>query len=423
MKKLKSAFIFLKNPIGNFRKSSIRNRILIIICLIIIALFVNSVLRANKVPDYEKDTVKKGSITQIVSETGNVKSAGRVDVSSTTTGIIEEIYTNNGDSVTTGQNLFKVRAIATEQEKASAYAGYLSAKSTLDAANAMLFTLQSQMFTAWDKYKELAESDEYANDDGTAKTQQRTLPEFHIPEKDWFAAEAKYKNQQAVIKQAEAAVNAAFLAYQATQNSITTSPTSGTVANLSVNVGDSVQAGGNAQAALLTGVSPKPVLTVANVSQDFSVELTLNETDIPKVKEGQKAKIEVDALGDRQFDGIVTHVDSIGTDNSGVITYNVVISLLGTDTDIRPGMTVGIEIEVDRRKDVLTVSSSAIKPYKGGRAVRVYDKKTKKIDFIPVTPGIKGDSRTEIKKGLTEGQEIVVSLPNEEISRPGLFGN
>ncbi len=413
----------LKKPLVWFRKTRKRNKLLSIIAVVVVIILLNSIVAANKKPDYETDTVKRGSITQIVSETGNIKSAGRVDVPSTTTGIVEEIYVDNGNSVTTSQNLFKVRAIATEQEKASAYAGYLSAKSTLDAANATLFTLQSQMFAAWDKYKELAESDEYENDDGTAKTQQRTLPEFHIPEKDWFAAEAKFKNQQAVIKQAEASVNAAYLSYQATQNSTTTSPTSGTVANLSVSVGDNVQAGGNAQAALLTGVSAKPVLTVAGLSENFSVEVVLNETDIPKIKKGQRAKVEVDALSDKEFDGIVDHVDSIGSSNNGVITYNVLISLLGTDSEIRSGMTTGVEIEVEKKENVLTVASSAIKPYQGGRAVRVYNEKIKKIEFKSVKLGIKGDGRTEILEGLDEGEELIISLPNEEISRPGLFGN
>ncbi|HRN96180.1 MAG TPA: efflux transporter periplasmic adaptor subunit, partial [Candidatus Levybacteria bacterium] len=88
---------------------------------------------------------------------------------------------------------------------------------------------------------------------------------------------------------------------------------------------------------------------------------------------------------------------------------------------IRPGMTANVDIEVDRAADVLSVPNSAVKPYKGGRAVRVENKKTKEIDYIPVEVGIKGDDRTQIIKGVSEGQEIIISLPNDQIQRGSLF--
>jgi multidrug efflux pump subunit AcrA (membrane-fusion protein) len=422
MKNSLNPLLFSKNKIIWFRKTRRRNKLFVVLAIIIFFSLLNWIFSSRKTPDFQTDVVKKENIVQVINETGNIKSIGLYDVSSNSTGIVEEIYVQNGDSVVEGQELFKIRATATDQEIQAAYANYLAAKTSLDSANATLHSLQAQMFAAWDKYKELAESSEYENDNGTPKTQARTVPEFHIPEKEWFAAESKYKNQQAVIAQAEAQVNAAWLSYQATQNSTMTSPTAGTVANLSLRLGDSIYAG-NPQSALITSTSPKPALTIVNGTENFSVELSLNENDIPKVKVGQEAKIEVDALSDKKFEGIVTHVDTIGTNSNGVITYKVVIDLRGSDPGIRSGMTVGVEIEVDKKEDVLTVASSAVKPYQGGRAVRVYNNRTRQVEFVPVILGIKGEDRTEILKGVSEGNEIIVSLPNEEIRRPGLFGN
>ena len=141
------------------------------------------------------------------------------------------------------------------------------------------------------------------------------------------------------------------------------------------------------------------------------------------MRSAQDAVITIDAFTGKKFQGRVTQVDSVGTNNAGVVTYNVSISFLNPIPQIKPGMTASVDIEVDKAEDVLSVPNSAVKPYKGGRAVRVFDKKTKQITYIPVTIGIKGEDKTQIIKGITEGQEIVSSLPNDQVKRPGLFGN
>ena len=102
-------------------------------------------------------------------------------------------------------------------------------------------------------------------------------------------------------------------------------------------------------------------------------------------------------------------------------TYNVVVSIHDADSGIKPGMTADVDIEVDKANDVLSVPNSAVKPYKGGRAVRVIDPKTKELQYIPVQIGIKGESKTQIIKGISEGQEIVTALSNEQVKKQSGF--
>jgi trimeric autotransporter adhesin len=94
-----------------------------------------------------------------------------------------------------------------------------------------------------------------------------------------------------------------------------------------------------------------------------------------------------------------------------------VIDITDPITTIRPGMTANVDISVDRVNNVLTVSNSAVKPYKGGKAVRVYDPSAKEMKFIPVETGLKGDDKTEIIKGVSEGQEVITSLTNDQVQR------
>lgn len=357
--------------------------------------------------------VRQGEIVEVVSETGSLNSSGRVDVYSPATGIVTDVYVNNNSEVEVDQDLFKVKSTATQQEKSAAWAAYLTAKNTLDSANATAHSLQSTMFDEWNTFKRLAENDTYETSNNTPKYENRTSAEFHIAEKDWLAAEAKYKNQQSVIAQAQAAVSSTWLLYQATQDVVVKSTMAGQVANLAVIPGSLVVA--------KTTTSVKPVLTIAAPSK-IEVVVPLSETDIVKVKQGQDATVEVNAALAKKYKGIVKRVDTIGTTDNGVIRYQVYVEILSSEVSLLTGMTADVEIITNKESNALLVPNTAVKPYQGGRAVRVIGKNGK-VEYVPVTVGIRGRVNTQILKGLSEGQLVITSLLNEQIQRPGLFGN
>lgn len=396
----------LTKPFKWFLKTRKRNKVgVVIVALIIVFMIINGTRQANSGPQYLFQKVSRGNITELVSETGNVGNTNRTNIYSPTNGIIEEIYVNNNDKVVIGQNLFKVRSTATEQEKAQALATYLAAKNTLDTANSNLYSLQSIMFSKWDTYKTLAEGDTYENSDGSPKYNQRSSAEFHIAEEDWLAAEANYKKQQAVISQAQASLTSANLLYQATQNTVVKATTPGVVANALISVGDAITAAG-------VNTVPSPVLVIISENSGANINISLNEVDIPKVKEGQKVDLTLDAFPGKTFEGIVKGIDTAGTDTSGVITYNVLINIANPDSGIRPGMTVNADIKVAQAENVLTVPNGAVKPYQGKKAVQILDAQTKKIKYIPVEIGIKGPEKTEIKSGISENMEIITGAKN-----------
>lgn len=379
----------------------------LVIIIAVILFFVISGFIANffKKPGYVTDTVKRGNVTQVVTESGTILTNGKADVYSPTTGIIEQVFVQNGDTVEANQQLFSAKSIATPQEKQAAYADYMAAKSSLDGAQATLNSLQSAMFSAWDTYKTLAENDTYENADGSPKTDQRNLPQFHIAQKDWYAAEAQYKNQQTVISAAQSRTSAAWLAYQATQNSTVVAPVAGKVANLSVANGSSVSVN--------SALAPvQPVLSIANFSTT-EAQVLLGENDIAKVEPGQTVDIRADAAPNTTLKGIVRRVDSIGTLVKGVIRYGVYMEITNPTDALRPGMNIDATIHTGSVKQVLTVPNTAVKPYQGGKAVRIPGKSKGAVDYAPVVVGMRGEKQTEIKQGLSENQIIITSLLGE----------
>lgn len=205
------------------------------------------------------------------------------------------------------------------------------------------------------------------------------------------------------------------------QEEVITSPAHGTVTNLAVIIGSRVApAATGADAA-----NAAPALLIADMSS-YTIKPQINEVDIDKIKSGQTVTISFDAIRDKTFDGTVTRVDTVGTDTQGVITYDTYITVTDPPKELRPMMTAVVDIKTTEHDNVLTLPNVALKPYRGGKAVRVLDKKTHKPRYAPVKVGIVGILRTEITEGVREGQKVITGTgtnPSRGFLRFGPGGN
>lgn len=399
--------------------SKLKKIVFIIIIIIVIAVVKNYLTNTNK-NNFILEKVKISSVTEMVSESGNIQSVGKTDVYSPSTGIVESVSVKNGDQIIKGQKLFIVKSTATVQEQQLAHSNYLTAKNSLNTAQALAYSLRSDMYTKWKIFRDFATSSNYETSEGVAREDERLAAEFQSSQDDWLASEKEYKDQETAIAQAQASVNSTWLLYQATQNAEVVAQADGTISNLSIAVGDYIKAS-SATNSLGIATNTKPALSISNFSK-YTISVPLTESDVVKVKEEQSVTIEADALRDVKYKGIVVRVDDIGTDENGIIKYYAYIDIQDPDDKLKFGMTIDVDIVTNKKDNVLTVSNSAIKPYKGGKAVRIVNPKTNEADFLPVQVGIKGDQNTEVISGLTEGQQIITSLTNEQIQRKGLFG-
>ncbi len=386
-----------------FTKLSWKRKTLLVIAILIVLGITIRIIRGSK-PNYTFETVTRGTITEVVTETGNVAVSGEYDIPSPSTGLLSEIYVQNGASVSAGQKLFKVTSTATPQQKQTAYAAYAAAKSQLDAGSAGLFSLQSTMYSAWKVYTDIAENSTYQRPDGSPDTNNRVLTPFTTAQDNWLAAEANYKNQQSVIAAAAAAATNAYTAYQATQDTIVTAPVAGTIHNLNGVVGTLVSA------VPVTGTTVVTPVAILSTGQALTVKATVNEVDINKITVGDSATITFDAILDKTFKGKIVQADEYGTNVAGVIEYDIFASVDDGTELIRPGMTANLSIETNKHEQVLTVVNAAIRPYKGSKALQTLDKKGKPI-YVNVTTGIKGADRTEILTGATAGEKVILGGP------------
>ncbi len=396
-----------------YRRLSLKKKLIFFFILLVVGFLVRGQFVKAKPPEYELAIATRSSIVEHVSETGNVTATGATPVYSTTTGIVEEVYVANNTLVAKGDPLFKVTSTATKQERDSALSNYLAAKTTLETAQANQLSLQAQMFSAWDSFKELAESDEYEDGEGIPRYEERGVAEFHVSEKQWLSAEAAYKKQQQAISQAQAQVSATWQAYQATVDSSVYAVIGGVINNLGITKGSLVTI---PTASSVGSVPPALVLVTPDVAT--TIKLDIGETDAVKVATGQPTTITFDALPHQTFQGYVDRVDTLATPSNGVVTYSVYIVVTSPADSIRSGMTADVDIQVASKDNVLTVPSSAVKPYEGSRAVRIVGADSE-IEHIPVEVGARGDGLTEIISGIDEGTQVIVALKNEQVKRQG----
>lgn len=183
-------------------------------------------------------------------------------------------------------------------------------------------------------------------------------------------------------------------------------PFDGLVANITAHVSDQA----SASTILATLVTPTKL-----------AQISLNEVDATKIKVGQKATLTFDAIPDLTIAGSVYEVNPLGTVTQGVVNYTVKVAFQTQDERIKSGMSASVAIITEAKADVLTLPNAAIRLQGTNSTVQTLaSMKEDELstsqgvlsDSAPQTQvveiGIANDENTEIKSGLSEGDQVVL---------------
>ncbi len=181
-------------------------------------------------------------------------------------------------------------------------------------------------------------------------------------------------------------------------------PRAGVILQKYVEVGSIINSGRSSMAGTGAGTS---VVQLGDLSRMY-VLASVDETDIAQVDTGQTVDITLDAFPDEIFAGVVTRIDPQTVLAQNVTTIPVTVEITDPDARLKPGMNATCDFIVDRRENVLTVPTEAVKDQDGKYSVTVV--KDGKQTERTVEVGIAGDETTEIVSGLKEGEEVVTSV-------------
>ena len=166
-----------------------------------------------------------------------------------------------------------------------------------------------------------------------------------------------------------------------------------------------------------TGSSISPWDNVVAQLPDLSKMISktyVNEIDISKVRVGQPVKISIDAFPDRSYTGVVDEVANIGQTNQGsdAKVFEVVIAVNESDSIMRPSMTTKNEIITATYDSVLYVPLEAI--HNNDTLTYVFTDRGMRTVKKEVMVGPGNENEIIIEKGLTEGEEVYLSIPENE---------
>ena len=232
--------------------------------------------------------------------------------------------------------------------------------------------------------------------------------EFEADEFQYAAAVARKSSLEAALQLAEARVEEAE---QLVENMFVRAPFAGTVISKDAELGESIMPGGMGEAS-----GRGSVVTIADLDR-LEVECDVKEDFISRVTAGQQSEVAVDAVPDRRYQGKVRKIIPMG--DRARATVKVLVEILDADGRLFPDMSStvyflssGIEEQSQNEKPRIFCPNDALQTEGAERFVWIVtsDDRLKKLI---VEVGEEKEDRSEILSGLSGGEKVVVSLPQE----------
>ncbi len=123
-------------------------------------------------------------------------------------------------------------------------------------------------------------------------------------------------------------------------------PMAGIVTLLELEEGEIVTSGRSA-----FSQSP-PIMTIVDPSK-MVVKTFINEVDMERLRLDQRAEIKVDAYQTKTYEGKVYEISPSGQEQDNIISFEVMIEIIGSPEELRPGMSSDVDIITYEEKDVL----------------------------------------------------------------------
>jgi RND family efflux transporter MFP subunit len=237
------------------------------------------------------------------------------------------------------------------------------------------------------------------------------LDKGFVAKADYDASEARYKKAIAAVAAAEAAVKANAAALQGAnvmiEYSLIRAPFDAVVLTKNADIGDIVTpigASANAKAA---------VVTIADMSS-LQVEADVSESNMRQIKVGQPCEIQLDALPDLRFSGVIHMI--VPTADRSKATVMVKVRFIDNDQRILPEMSAKVAFlsrptKPEEQKPLTALNPAALLTRNGKKAVFLI--KGDQAVETPVTPGEQIGDMIEVLSGVNAGDKIVLKPLNK----------
>ena len=330
---------------------------------------------AKEVIDYKIESPFYSTLDTKIVATGKLNPEEEIELKPQISGIIDEIFVEEGDLVRKGDLIARIRVVPNEQSLVSAKSRINSLKLSFDNSQ----TVFNRNKTLFDK--------------GVISKQDFENSELNLNQSKENYEQAQDDYQ--IIKQGS-------LSGGSSANTTIIAQIPGTILEIPVREGDQVIQSNNFNAGTT-------IATVADMSQ-MIFEGKVDESEVGKLEEGKKIIVVLGAINEKEFPAILTFVAPKGIEQNGAVQFTIKADVdINSSTRIRAGYSANAEIELESKDSVLVIKEALLqfnriteKPFvellkENGRF------QTKNVEI-----GLSDGINVEILEGIEEGDEIKV---------------
>lgn len=320
----------------------------------------------------------------VLNASGYIVAQRKAAVASKMTGRLTALMVEEGSLVKQGQILARMESADVTAVKGQVTANLANARAMLRQTTIERDNIRQEH----DRYRRLIAGGYVSQSD------------FDMIHTRYLRAEEAVKGAQAAVASAEAALSGAEANLDYT---LIRAPFDGVVLTKNADVGDIVTPLG------ASTTSKAAVVTLADMDS-LQVEVDVSETSITLIQAGQSCDIQLDALSDKRFRGVVHAI--VPTVDRAKATVLVKVRFLDKDARMLPDMSAKVsflsrKLKSEELKARLAVSQSALVSVKGKNIVYLLSD-NKARETVVTTGGKLGDMQ-EITSGLKPGDRVVLN--------------
>jgi len=353
---------------GNLENHPKRIRVLVLTVAALLAVTngcskSDSTNEATLIPEVTVTTVRRGSIVQNLTVSGNLTALPNRDakIAALVPGRLERVLVTEGDSVHSGQLVAQVDPVSLRDQLVQADAAVLQARANVENARI------------------------------AAERTEGLLQRGIAARKEVEDAKTQLSVNEAQLKQAEAARSAA---HTQVNRSELRSPFAGTVVHRFLGVGEQVD-----------GTSGQPVVEIADIG---TLELlgTVPASRLSEIQKGARFSFQTAAVPEASFSArvidVLPAVDPV-TDNG-----TVRVRIDNAKRLLKLGMFLTVDLSLKQTSTSLVIPKQAVYPDEAGEP-HVYKVTGDEATFVPVQLGIQTKDQAQITSGVEDGDTIILS--------------
>ncbi|OYX24050.1 MAG: efflux transporter periplasmic adaptor subunit [Flavobacteriales bacterium 32-35-8] len=339
--------------------------ILVLVAVILLIIVLKYFMDANSkaVEDFKVEEPFYTTISTKAIATGKLNPEEEVELKPQISGIVDEIFVDEGDVVKKGDLIATIRVVPNEQTLVQAQSRIKTSQLAFDNAKIQ-----------YDRNKALFEKGVISKQD------------FENIELTFNQAKETYsqsQNDYQITKKGS-------ISGGSTANTSITAQIDGTILEIPVRAGDQVIESNNFN-------DGTTIATIADMSL-MIFEGKVDEAEVGKLKEGKEIKIVLGAIQDKHFPGKLTFVAPKGVEENGAVQFTIKADVnIDNGTNIRAGYSANAEIDLEGKDSVFSIREALLQ----------YDRITDK-PFVEIQTGEGKFERKDVKVGLSDGINVEI---------------